>query len=296
MSRPGEHGVKAARCRAACRKERWRARSLPSMPCSRCPEADRWIGDGKRARVLGRAARGGVRVDGGDGGFRERTVSLADIAWVIVAADHAAEEGGRLDEERVNRLRYLEGTPKGSTRWIDTGWAIALWNAVKGSVRDSGRGRRAAPADAAQRRHGDRRELPRRAGRRGAHRRVRVARRDARLRRPAKQRLRRGARAPARPAGGCAHRSSRMSSSSRARRRSYQARSVGCWFQDQPYPLAIDDPAALGRKLGAGQARVGRAPGARGSGNRTRRIRLFLTATSVESAAELARFLASGKP
>jgi hypothetical protein len=34
--------------------------------------------------------------------------------------------GGILDEARVNRLRYLEGTPKASTRWIDTGWAIAL--------------------------------------------------------------------------------------------------------------------------------------------------------------------------
>lgn len=64
----------------------------------------------------------------------------------------------------------------------------------------------------------------------------------------------------------------------------------------QPYPLVIDDPAALGRNLGSGQARVGRAPGARGSGNRTRRIRLFLTGTSVESATELARFLARGKP
>ena len=62
-----------------------------------------------------------------------------------------------------------------------------------------------------------------------------------------------------------------------------------------PYPLVIDNPAAVGRKLGAGQARVGRAPGARGSGNRTRRIRLFLTGMSIEYSTELARFLAGGK-
>jgi hypothetical protein len=43
----------------------------------------------------------------------------------LAAADVAAN-GGVLDEARVNRLRYLEGTPKGSTRWIDTGWAIAM--------------------------------------------------------------------------------------------------------------------------------------------------------------------------
>lgn len=33
--------------------------------------------------------------------------------------------GGLIDEERVNRLRYLEGTPKASTRWVDTGWGLA---------------------------------------------------------------------------------------------------------------------------------------------------------------------------
>lgn len=35
-----------------------------------------------------------------------------------------------IDEARVNRVRYLEGTPKGSTRWIDTGWAITLFAAA----------------------------------------------------------------------------------------------------------------------------------------------------------------------
>jgi len=31
-----------------------------------------------------------------------------------------------LDEAFVNRVRYLEGTPRGSTRWIDTGHALRL--------------------------------------------------------------------------------------------------------------------------------------------------------------------------
>jgi hypothetical protein len=91
--------------------------------------------DGRRARVLGSASRGGFRIDGGVGGFAERTVSLLDLAWVIAAANHVQVHGGLLDERLVNRLRYLEGTPKGSTRWIDTGWAIAAWNVLGGSAR-----------------------------------------------------------------------------------------------------------------------------------------------------------------
>ena len=83
---------------------------------------------------MGAAARGGIRVDGGPRGFAERTVSLVDLAWVVVAADDVAANGGVLDESRVNRLRYLEGVPKGSTRWIDTGWAIAGWQATKGDI------------------------------------------------------------------------------------------------------------------------------------------------------------------
>jgi hypothetical protein len=39
---------------------------------------------------------------------------------------------GILDEERVNRLRYLEGTPRSSTRWIDTGWAMMIFAAANG--------------------------------------------------------------------------------------------------------------------------------------------------------------------
>lgn len=82
--------------------------------------------DGRRCRIVGRAPDGGVRIDGGPGGFAERTVSLTDIGWVLAAADDVAQSGGILDEERVNRLRYIEGTPKSATRWVDTGWALML--------------------------------------------------------------------------------------------------------------------------------------------------------------------------
>ena len=83
--------------------------------------------EGNRARVLGLAPHGGLRIDGGPGGFGERTVSLVDLAWVLVAADEVSVHGGMLDEARVNRFRYLEGVPRGATRWIDTGWAIAAY-------------------------------------------------------------------------------------------------------------------------------------------------------------------------
>ena len=91
--------------------------------------AGKWVeADGKRVRVVGRSARGGMRIEGE--GFAERTVSATDIAWVLLAQDDVRESGGVLDEARVNRLRYLEGTPKGSTRWIDTGHAITLLRAA----------------------------------------------------------------------------------------------------------------------------------------------------------------------
>jgi hypothetical protein len=111
-------------------------------------EPDRWLQrtEGNRARVIGAAPRGGVRIDGGPGGFGERTVSLVDLAWVVVAADDVAEHGGTLDESRVNRLRYLEGVPKGSTRWIDTGWAIAAWQTTEEDVRNALIKQRAKPS------------------------------------------------------------------------------------------------------------------------------------------------------
>jgi len=100
------------------------------------PDANRWLkrGDGNQARVLGPAPQGGLRIDGGSGGFAERTVSLVDLAWVVIAADDVGTHGGIVDEARVNRFRYLEGVPRSATRWIDTGWAIAAWRTAKEDV------------------------------------------------------------------------------------------------------------------------------------------------------------------
>lgn len=124
----------------------WRELSDKKSTCNRLPPeaearaqawADKFLqrhrpgtfieNNGKRCRFVGRAAKGGIRVDGGGkGGFKERTVSLLDLAWALIARDDARKTGGPLDEARVNRLRFLEGTPKDSTRWIDTGWALVL--------------------------------------------------------------------------------------------------------------------------------------------------------------------------
>jgi superfamily II DNA or RNA helicase/diadenosine tetraphosphate (Ap4A) HIT family hydrolase len=91
----------------------------------RC-EPGQIIGPAKRrCAYLGSTSKGGVRVQK-EGSSRPRGVSATDLAWVLAANDRAAANPGRLDEAWVNRLRYLDGTPKGSTRYIDTGWAIAL--------------------------------------------------------------------------------------------------------------------------------------------------------------------------
>jgi len=82
--------------------------------------------DGRSFRIVGRSAQGGLRVAGPEGGFAERTVSLNDLAWVLAAQEQAGRTDVRLDEALVNRLRYLDGTPRGSTRWIDTGWALGV--------------------------------------------------------------------------------------------------------------------------------------------------------------------------
>jgi len=80
----------------------------------------------KRFRILGRSARGSLRIDGGPGGFEPRSVSLIDLGWALAARDRARSEGVTLDESLVNEVRYLEDTPEGSTRWIDTEWALAI--------------------------------------------------------------------------------------------------------------------------------------------------------------------------
>ena len=81
---------------------------------------------GHRLRILGPAPRGGLRIDGGEGGFKARTVSTTDLGWALAGRADAEASGALLEESLVNRLRYLDGTPRGSTRWIDTGWALRL--------------------------------------------------------------------------------------------------------------------------------------------------------------------------
>ena len=87
---------------------------------------------GHRYRILHRTPKGGLRVDGGLGGFKPRTVSASDFAWVLEARDQAHAAGALLDETFVNLVRYLEGTPKESTRWIDTGHALRLVGPLEG--------------------------------------------------------------------------------------------------------------------------------------------------------------------
>ena len=91
---------------------------------------------GTRCRILDRAQHGGVRIDGGEGGFQPRTVSLVDLGWALKARTHAQAQGGVADESLVNRLRYLDGTPRGSTRWIDTTWALVLTEVSSENLRD----------------------------------------------------------------------------------------------------------------------------------------------------------------
>lgn len=106
------------------------ARQLAEQSLAKLGEA--WLErGGQRGRVVARAPQGGLRVAGGDSGFAERTVSLLDLGWALATHADVQRTGGVLDEARVNRLRYLDGTPKGATRWIDTGWALAIVNAMR---------------------------------------------------------------------------------------------------------------------------------------------------------------------
>ncbi len=94
---------------------------------------------GTTASLTGQTSQGGMVLTSTAEGATSRSVSLADLAWVLAAADDASTMGGEVDENRVNQLRYLPGTPEESTRWIDTGWAIAIWKETEA------RGRRLTP-------------------------------------------------------------------------------------------------------------------------------------------------------
>ncbi len=244
------------------------------------PESDRWLTqiDGARARVLGRAQRGGLRIDGGEGGFGARTVSLTDIAWVVAADEDVRQHGGRLDEERVNRLRYLEGTPKSSTRWIDTGWAIAAWTAGKPLMHESVRRRvrrdngevidaeftvefvaeqqTVAIESGSGERFGDYAEGLELILARLAQHGFRIA--DA------------------------------LVDSNVARRLPLEERRLDL---GSPYPVAIDGARELRDRMSRAQRSVARKRGAKGSGNQTRRLRLMLVGGEGVSDEELARRL-----
>ena len=77
--------------------------------------------DERSVEVLEQTPQGGLRLRLSGGALR--TVSLTDIGWVLNAIRTGDETP---DEAAVNRRRYIEGTPRASTRWIDTGHAITL--------------------------------------------------------------------------------------------------------------------------------------------------------------------------
>lgn len=241
------------------------------------PEVDRWLErpNSRRGRVLGASARGGVRIDGGDDGFEERTVSVADLAWVITAADDAETKGDRLDEARVNRVRYLEGTPKASTRWIDTGWALAILAKIGGAVRTAagGAGPATKPRDANGREVdatffvepvGSRLSivLESRGGTRGTD-----AERNSEYAEGLRLLLERLA------TRGYAIADAQLISRDTAARPSDELRLI---IDGMPYPIRITDVDGARRGLSRAMAGAGRAPGAKGSGNSTKRIRIWV--------------------
>ncbi len=80
-----------------------------------------WLeADGKRFRVVKVREGAGVTIDGGPGGFKPRNVSLTDLAWALLALDGQADSASKA---LIHALRYWPGTPRGSTRYIDTLWA-----------------------------------------------------------------------------------------------------------------------------------------------------------------------------
>lgn len=219
-----------------------------------------------RVRILGRADGGGLRIDGGDGGFKERTLSLTDLSWVIVADDDVEANGGILDEERVNRARYLEGTPKESTRWIDSGWAIVAWKRAKEllletrpSERKVRRGGRELDATFVVERVGDALSvvIESRGGTRGS-----AAERNTDYNDGFDLVLERLGKAGMRIMDAIVD--SRETSKLNVEQRRLPL----------TYPIVIEDAAVLRKQMSRAQGLIGRKPGAKGWGNATRRVRL----------------------
>lgn len=258
------------------------------------PETERWIEQprGARARVLGAGPRGGLRLrlgaEGEEG--RERSVSLTDLAWVVVAADDVAAHGGLLDEARVNRLRYLEGASKASTRYIDTPWAIAAWSRARPHLRQRTERRQVIgedgrPLDARfhlERRGADLALIVHSRGGTGGSADERNSEYNDGLRRLLERLARVGARIE-----------DALVDSEPLRERDVSARRlVG---DDLHYPLTIADADELRRTLGRAMARVGRKPGAKGGGNMTKRLRLLLRWPSYESLEAIAAALSENR-
>lgn len=259
------------------------------------PEKERVLQQpgGARARVLGPSSRGGVRIDGGDRErLAERTVSLTDLAWVVVAADDVRDHGGLLDEARVNLLRYLEGTPKASTRWIDTQWALAAFEKTRELVGnapvkvgetqqvydDEGRAidarftvEAAGPDVAIVFESGG--------GTRGTD---DAQNRDYRA--GLKLLLERLKRAGLRLAN-----VELASSSPQAAKLSADERRVR--FEGHDYPFEVTDAESIRKEIGRAVAAMGRRPGAKGGGNADKRLRIMV-ATPTPSAVALTALLA----
>ncbi|MCA9577968.1 MAG: hypothetical protein KC668_21185, partial [Myxococcales bacterium] len=275
------------------------SRPLPERALSRAqeacdallalPEEERWIEqpNGVRATLVGRAAKGGLRIEGN---FKPRTVSLTDLGWVVAASADVAEHGGLLDEERVNRVRYLEGTPKGSTRWIDTQWALAAWSKIEPSLPAS----EAGPVVVL---HVDGRPI------------------DARFRvEPRPEGLSIVVEARGGTAGSRAQINSDYNAGLTVILQRLQA--AGLRLSDavldtnrtldlsheerrlqlgtRAYPVVIDDADEVRKLLGGAQAKIGRKPGAKGAGNATRRIRLFVEGEAATDAQALQLLLSVG--
>ena len=77
--------------------------------------------------VAGRCLCGGAPSAAPQRRARRRTRSLGWNGLQLLSARRGF---------RAGPTSYLEGTRRGSTRWIDTGWAIAAWHAGKDRVRD----------------------------------------------------------------------------------------------------------------------------------------------------------------
>lgn len=221
---------------------------------------------GVRATVVGFSNRGGVRIQPEEG--KPRSVSRTDLAWVCAAQADVEAAGGVLDEARVNEARYLEGASRASTRWIDTGWAIGLWNRAKDRLPEQTEllhpqvdGRVLDAEFFVERRDGRTAVIVESRGMAGKNARNReydaglelVLRRLGALSIPLTDGL--------------------LDSLTQRDRPESERRLEG---EALSWPIHIEDPVQLRGALAAAMARTGRKPGAKGGGNRNKRIRLVL--------------------